>query len=429
MNIGIFSDTYYPQLNGVGTSIHTLQKALEAKGHNVYIFTPYDPKQNDGDNPHIIRLKSVPNLLIKGFRTCVAQPPSVLRKIDGLHLDLIHTQTEFSVGMLGKFVAVSRGIPMIHTYHTMYENYVHYIAGGHLITPKMAGDISAAFCNAASHVVVPTEKTRQLLLRYGVTKPIHTIPTGIDTENFRKGRFSPEEIADLRHTLGIEAETPVVVYVGRLAKEKNLDMVFRAMPTLLQQLPDMKFLIVGWGPEREHLEELSAQLGIDASVIFTGGVPWEEIGKYYQLGDVFCSASVSETQGLTFAEAMAAGVPVVAKKDPCIENIVTDGKTGLLFEQESDLPKLLYYILTEKTFAAELSQNGLSAMEELSVENFGNRLERLYTSILQSPEQPIPVAAPKVALAWSIKFISLPEKALGRRIIKHVHKKEPIEKK
>ena len=114
MNIGIFSDTYYPQLNGVGTSIHTLQKALEAKGHNVYIFTPYDPKQNDGDNPHIIRLKSVPNLLIKGFRTCVAQPPSVLRKIDGLHLDLIHTQTEFSVGMLGKFVAVSRGIPMIH---------------------------------------------------------------------------------------------------------------------------------------------------------------------------------------------------------------------------------------------------------------------------------------------------------------------------
>ena len=126
---------------------------------------------------------------------------------------------------------------------------------------------------------------------------------------------------------------------------------------------------------------------------------------------------------------MAAGVPVVAKKDPCIENIVTDGKTGLLFEQESDLPKLLYYILTEKTFAAELSQNGLSAMEELSVENFGNRLERLYTSILQSPEQPIPVAAPKVALAWSIKFISLPEKALGRRIIKHVNKKEPIEKK
>ena len=181
MNIGIFSDTFFPQLNGVATSIRTLATALEERGHNVYIFTPTDPRTNDADaEPNVFRLPSVPFVFVQNYRAAVLCPPSLRRKIDELQLDIIHTQTEFSMGMLGKLFSATRGIPMVQTYHTMYEDYVHYIGGGRIISQDMARDGSRIFCNAAMGVIAPTRKTEQLLTSYGVTKPISIIPTGIN---------------------------------------------------------------------------------------------------------------------------------------------------------------------------------------------------------------------------------------------------------
>lgn len=403
MNIGIFSDTYYPQLNGVATSIRTLVDGLRARGHCVYIFTPWDPRTADVHEEGVFRLPSMSVWFLKNYRAGLLASPLLLRKIHALHLDIIHTQTEFSLGFLGKFISTTQGIPMVHTYHTMYEDYVHYIANGHIISQEMAREFSKAFCNVTTDVIVPTKKTEQLLLSYGVTTPISIIPTGIDTSRLHKNNFAPEEILQLRQSLCLQADTPVVLSLGRVAKEKSIDVVMRAFSILRQQLPEAKMVIVGEGPEVQNLQLLAAELNIATHVIFTGGIPWTEIGKYYQLGTVFCSSSTSETQGLTFAEAMAAGVPVVAKKDPCIEDIITHNENGLLFETEEALPQLLFDVLTNAALRQRLSANGLVAMDALSVDTFCSNVEKLYCKIIETGEKPHRVATPAIPLVIGAK--------------------------
>lgn len=403
MNIGIFSDTYFPQLNGVATSIRTLSAALEERGHHVYIFTPSDPRCGQEKEPNVFRLPSIPVYFVRDYRAGYICPPHVLKQIHGMGLDIVHTQTEFPLGFLGKLISTTQGIPMVHTYHTMYEDYVHYIGGGHIVSPEMAREFSRMFCNTAMDVIAPTHKTEQLLKSYGVTKPISVIPTGIDTSRFRKERYDPDEILELRHSLGLERDTPVIISIGRIAREKSIDVVISALPKLLERLPDAKMVIVGEGNEIENLGQFAESIGVGSHVIFTGGKPWAEIGKYYQLGNVFCSASVSETQGLTFAEAMAGGVPVVAKKDECIENIITNGETGLLFEDDAELPGLLYRVLTDKALSARLSKASVQAMEQLSVETFADSVERLYQNILDSGERPKRISAPVIPLVIGAK--------------------------
>ena len=423
MKIGIFSDTYFPQLNGVATSIRTLATALEARGHNVYIFTPSDPRCYEGyDTLHVHRLPSIPVRFVRDYRAGYVFSPFLAKKIIDLDLDIIHTQTEFCLGALGRFISTTQGIPLIHTYHTMYEDYVHYIGGGHIISKEMARDFSGIYCNSATAVIAPTRKTEQLLKSYGVTKPISVIPTGINTSNFRKDKFSPEEILELRATLGLEADTPVIISIGRIAKEKSIDVVIAALPKLIEKLPDLKMVIVGEGNEIENLGKFAESIGVGDHVMFTGGKPWDEIGKYYQLGNVFCSASVSETQGLTFAEAMAAGVPVVAKKDECIENIITDNATGMLFESDEELPDLLYRVLTDKHLSARLSRASVEAMEALSVEAFADSVENLYQDILNSGDRPRKIAVPALPLVMGVKAVKGITK-IPRRLVRHTHQK------
>ncbi len=423
MNIGIFSDTYFPQLNGVATSIRTLATALEERGHHVYIFTPSDPRCGaDYDDLRVYRVPSVPVHFVQDYRAGYVFSPFLAKKIVDLELDIIHTQTEFCLGALGRFISTTQGIPLVHTYHTMYEDYVHYIGGGHIISKKMARGFSGIYCNAATAVIAPTRKTEQLLKSYGVTKPISIIPTGINTSNFRKDQFKPEEILELRKSLGLQADTPVIVSIGRLAKEKSIDVVIGALPKLIEKLPDLKMVIVGEGNEMENLSSFAESIGVREHILFTGGKPWKEIGKYYQLGNVFCSASVSETQGLTFAEALAAGVPVVAKKDECIENIIDDNVTGMLFEANEDLPDLLYRVLTDETLSNRLSKASVEAMEALSVDAFADSVEQLYQNILDSGERPRKIAAPALPLVMGVKAVKGITK-IPRKLAHHSHQR------
>ena len=382
MNIGIFSDTYFPQLNGVATSIRTLTHALREKGHTVYIFTPSDPRcEGQPEDEDIFRLPSIPVYFVRDYRAGYIFPPHILKKIKKLNLDIVHTQTEFPLGFLGKLVSTTEGI----------------------ISKNMAREFSSAFCNTAMAVIAPTHKTEQLLSGYGVTKPISIIPTGINTAHFRKENFDAAEILALRKSLGLKADTPVIISIGRIAKEKSIDVVISALPKLIEKLPEVQMVIVGEGNEIENLRNFAESIGVGAHVMFTGGKPWDEIGKYYQLGNVFCSASVSETQGLTFAEAMAGGIPVVAKKDECIENIITDGETGMLFEKNEDLPELLYRVLTDKALSEKLSTASIQAMDVLSVQNFADSVEQLYQNILEQEERPKPIAAPVIPFVIGAK--------------------------
>ena len=382
MNIGIFSDTYSPQVNGVVSSILTLEKKLREQGHNVYVFTISHPDA-EHDSPFVYRMASVPFVFLKDHRVGIVYSNKAVHKIKRLKLDLILSQTEFSMGIFARMMAKRLEIPIIHTYHTVYEDYMHYISKGVDFSPRIARKYSKSFCNHVDGVVAPTKKTEKLLKSYGVNKPIRIIPTGIDFTPFKPEHYTENEVAHLKEVFNIPPNDPIILFVGRIAKEKSIDVLIKAMPLLLEKMPLAKLVIVGDGPSRLELEELAHTLGVRHSVIFTGMQPWNTIGRMYQLGDVFVSASVTETQGLTFAEAMAAALPVIAMEDESIAGFVRDGYNGRLFHNVEELSDALYEVLSHTDYRNEMSQNAIHSIKPLSAETFGLNAEAFYLEILK----------------------------------------------
>ena len=382
MNIGIFTDTYYPQINGVATSVATLRNELEKRGHKVFLFTARDPAIDEKES-NVFRLPSMPFVFSPAYRATYMFPPKLLMRMRKFELDIVHTHTEFSLGLLGKIVSESMGKPHVHTYHTMYEEYTHYFANGHLVSRNMARRFSRFFCNRSDTVIAPVHSTREKLIQYGVKRPIEVIPTGINFSPFSKENFSDEEIAALKESLGIDPDCPVVVNVGRIAREKNIPALIGAMPKLLEHLPDAKLVMVGNGPIIGEMTALAATLGVSKAVIFAGGKPLNEIGRYYQLGDVFTTASTSETQGLTYYEAMASGVPVVAKSAASIATNLVDGFNCYLFDEDSQLADTLHKALTNKDENLSLTRNAYETITPLSSVKFGETVEALYENMIE----------------------------------------------
>lgn len=382
MNIAIFSDTYSPQVNGVVSSILTLEKKLRERGHKVYVFTISHPDAASNET-YVHRMASIPFVFLKDHRVGIMYSNKVVKEIKKLKLDLILSQTEFSMGMFARLISKKLDIPIVHTYHTVYEDYMHYVSKGIALSPNIARKYSKVFCNHVDGIVAPTKKTEKLLRSYGVKKPICIIPTGIDFTPFCPKSYTSDEIAKLKEIFDIPQKHPVVLFVGRVAKEKSIDIVIKAMPKLLEKVPAARLVIVGDGPERLALEELAANLGVRDEVIFTGMQPWNTIGRMYQLGDVFVSASVTETQGLTFAEAMAAGLPVVAMEDESIAGFVRNAYNGHLFHHVDELAEQLTRVLTDETYRKQLSQNARHSVKPLSAETFGHHAELFYKEVIK----------------------------------------------
>ena len=189
-------------------------------------------------------------------------------------------------------------------------------------------------------------------------------------------------MGQFKEELGIAKEDPVVLYIGRVAEEKSIDVVIKEFAKSLKKLPEAKLLIVGDGPSRTGLEELTAKLDITNSVIFAGEQPWAEIGKYYQLGDAFVSASTTETQGLTFVEAMAAKVPVVAKYDKNLEDMIQDQVNGLVFDKDEELSTLLVEVLTNEIKTKQLVEQAYQDAQELSAQQFAKKVEKIYAQVV-----------------------------------------------
>lgn len=382
MNIGIFTDNYLPQINGVATSIEILQKELKKLGHQVYIFAPNYPNVKD-DPPNVYRLPSVPFVFLKDHRVSTFYSNKALRQIKKLKLDIIASQTEFSLGLFAKIVSKRLSIPMIHTYHTVYEDYMHYISKGIEVSPVVARKYSKYFCNHVDALIVPTKKTERLLKSYGVTTQMRIIPTGIDFTPFRKESYTQEEIQKLKAVFHLPENVPVLLFIGRLAKEKSIEVILYGMQILVKKMPEAILFLVGDGPSRLELAELAQKLGIQNNVIFAGLQPWNTIGKFYQLGDVFVNASVSETQGLTFAEAMAASLPVIAKNDESISGLVRDGYNGKLFETPEEFAAILEKILYDKNYLSYLGENAARSIVHLSSEIFGMNAYNYYCDVIQ----------------------------------------------
>lgn len=373
MNIGIFTDTYYPQVSGVATSIKTLKEQLESQGHHVYIFTTTDPKvASDEYEKNIFRFTSIPFISFTDRRIAVRGLFRAYQVAKELQLDIVHTQTEFSMGWIGKFVAKYLKIPCIHTYHTMYEDYLHYVAKGKLLKPHHVKQMSRSFCYHMTGIIAPSERVLTTLEGYGVKSPITVIPTGVNLQKYRQ----PVKL-DIRKKYQIKEQTPLLLTLSRLAYEKDIDRLISVMPQLCHLLPNVLLMIVGDGPAREDLEQQVAELNIQPNVLFTGEISNDQVADYYHAADLFVSTSVSESQGLTYIEALASGLKVVTTHSPYTDDLLSDKEFGMTFEKLDDLANILFEYLT--TSQQSIETNKLNQkLSAISAADFGEKVIQFY---------------------------------------------------
>lgn len=383
MNIGLFTETYYPEINGVANSVYMLKKELEQRGHNVYVFTTTTPGAPEYEY-NVFRVPSIPFIFITERRVGLFYQPKLAHIIKKLHLDIIHTHTEFSLGIFGRIMARELKLPIVHTYHTIYEDYTHYLTRFKALDRRakaFARTYSKVCCNTVEQVIVPTEKTKELLMTYSVHKDISVIPTGIDLSKFDKNRYSLEDVNELKKKYNLRPEDKVMIYIGRISQEKNIEEIVNAMPEYMKTREKVKFVIVGSGPASEKLESLVQQYQLEDRFVFTGSQPWDSIGLFYQLGDVFVSASRSETQGLTYIEALASGLPIVAREDKCLEDILEKGKNGYSFTDREGL----YYGLDRILFGdkeTDYRSNAIEKVRQYSTQEFAHKVEKVYQQVV-----------------------------------------------
>lgn len=434
MRIGLFTDTYFPQVSGVATSIRTLKTELEKLGHTVFIFTTTDKDVNRYEDWQIIRIPSVPFFAFKDRRIAYRGFSTALEIARQYQLDIIHTQTEFSLGLLGVWIAKELRIPVVHTYHTQYEDYVRYIAKGMVIRPSMVKYIVRGFMSDLDGVICPSEVVYDLLMKYKVKVEKRVIPTGIELAKFERPEITSENMADLREKLGISNQETMLLSLSRVSYEKNIQAVLAALPTVLEENPDVKLVVAGDGPYLSDLKAQAKRLGITDAVVFTGMIAPSETALYYKAADFFISASTSETQGLTYLESLASGTPIIAHGNPYLDNVINDKMFGTLYYEERDLAGA---ILEAVIATPDLDEKSLAAkLYEISAEIFGRRVYEFYLDLIISkdfnndlyPEESVSKRLAKSVIYLPKKAIALPVNGSARmfkaskRQIKNIQK-------
>ena len=386
MRVGIFTESYPPLINGVSTSILNLQRALEKQGHEVFIVTVSDEKLKytiEGDGK-ILRLPSLQLMHCYDYKFTSVYPIKAISIIKKMNLDVIHSNVEFTVGIFARIVSEQLSIPLVHTYHTNWEDYTHYITKNKKILDELCKKIikyPLEFFEdkTVTELIVPSKKIYNLFKdKYKFTKNIHIVPTGIETNRFYKENFNFKEINNLKKTLGIKKKDFVIMTVSRLAKEKSVDKIINNHKKLLEKYPNFKLLIVGDGPDLEKLKALTYNLKIEKNVIFTGKVPLENVPLYYQLGNIFVTASTTETQGLTVIEAMSASMPIVAIKDDSFINSVLNDFNGYLFESDEEYIKYICKLYQDNNLYNRLSNQSRILSDDFSSEYFAQKVLKVY---------------------------------------------------
>lgn len=384
MRVGIFTDTYKPQVNGVVSSITTLERELRRLGHKVYIITTTDPDAPEVE-PNVLRIPSVEFKPAPQYRLGLVYSSKIIKKIKKLDLDILHSQTEWGVGTFARFAASKLEIPLVHTYHTLYEYYTHYIFKGHMVAQakKIAAAISKFYCEKCDSLIVPTRKVEEILYSYDVDKEMNIIPTGLDISKFYRKNYSEEDRIFVRESFGVEDTDFLCVYVGRVAEEKSIDVLIEMFSKI--EDPGYKFMIVGksYGDVEEKLKEQAYSLGIQDKIIFVGEIPHEKVAIYYQIGDVFLNASISETQGLTFVEAMAAETPVNARYDLNLEDLIVKNNAGLVYRDTEEFIGNIKKLKEDEEFKKRIIKNAFNVSQDYTAEKFGERVEELYKKTIE----------------------------------------------
>ena len=385
MKILITTDLYTTATNGVVTSVKNLWDELKKKGHDVRILTLSETHHSRREG-EVTFIRSLPIAVYPDVRMSFAKRHPLIKELIEWRPDVIHSQCEFFTFRFASYIAKKTHAPIVHTYHTLYEQYVAYIVPGKKLASFVVRNLSKLILRKVDRIIVPTRKVESTLLGYGMHQGMSVVPSGISLEQHQR-RISPEQRVQKRHELGIADDRLVLLNLGRLGTEKNIAELVDFFSKAIADDDRLLFLIVGDGPAREGLEKQAERLGVRDRVIFTGMVKPSEVQEYYQLGDVFVSASTSETQGLTYVEAAANGLPLICRRDPCIEGVVIDGENGYQYDDEDDFTEKLLQALSDPEWREHAKEKSEAIASLYDKKTFGCALEEIYKSLVELQKQ------------------------------------------
>jgi glycosyltransferase involved in cell wall biosynthesis len=383
MKIGVFSDSYRPYVSGVVLSIETFSRELSRLGHEIFVFAPDYPQVKGKKEPRLFRFPSFHTIFNREFYIALPLSWKARKYASRIGLDLIHVHSPFMLGQVGAGLARHLNVPLVFTYHTLYDQYMHYAPFAGQLTKKGIIRYAGNFCNRCDLVITPTGVIKEMIREQGVYKPVLAIPTGIYPERFQSGGSS-----FLQENFGISAQKKVLLFVGRIGKEKNLSFLLSAFALIAAQEREAVLVLVGGGPEERSLRSSAANLGIEGKVVFTGKLPPETVAGAYRSADLFVFPSVTETQGIVLVEAMAAGLPVVAKAAYGSLAMVDDGVTGYLCRgEEHEFAEKTLSILHDPQLKRRMSASALRQAEALAADKMALRLEKAYTALLAGDQE------------------------------------------
>lgn len=377
----ITTDLYTTQTNGVVTSVQNLFDELVSDGYDVRILTLSDNLHTHKEGP-VYYIRSVPmGVVYPDVRMPVSFHNSLIRELIDWCPDVIHSQCEFFSFQFASHISKATGAPIVHTYHTLYEQYVTYVVPSRRLGRMLVRLLSRKRLKRVKTVIAPTAKVENALQGYGLRNPISVVPSGIRLEQ-HESRLSPEERRQRRQDLGIAEDAQVLLNLGRLGTEKNLEELMELFAEAKKENDSLVFLIVGDGPARPALQAQAQKLGVADSVIFAGMVPPDKVQEYYQLADVFASASTSETQGLTYVEAAANGLPLVCRRDDCLQNVLKDGENGYEYTNDREFLDAILSVMADPQWREEASRKSQKIAASFGKKAFGEAIEGIYESVL-----------------------------------------------
>jgi glycosyltransferase involved in cell wall biosynthesis len=386
MHIAKFTNNYLPVINGVVRSVRSFRDQLTRQGHNVFIFAQEAENYVDED-PFIFRYLSMNLPLANDIPTVIPLSPFIDRLLPAFKLDVIHTHHPFLLGQTAAVKAQELNLPLVFTFHTQYREYTHYVPFPAEIVQNFLKDAidrwMRDYMRRCQHIIIPSESMREILVKqYGLKNNFTVIPTGIDLEAYRTA--SGEKIRKKRNW----ENDIVMISVGRLAPEKNWEVLLNAVALVLKDIPNFRLVLIGDGQDRKNLEVLTKELGIRKRVTFFGALAFSEIPAYMKAANLFGFASITETQGLATLEAMAAGLPIVAVDASGTRDILKNGQQGYLVENNAEaLAAGIKKLLSNPERMQKFAEAALKKAQSFSIELLTKKLLTGYEQAIHAKKK------------------------------------------
>ncbi|NIZ47181.1 glycosyltransferase [Entomospira nematocerorum] len=383
MRIALFTDTYLPQKNGVAVAVNQLKHELVKLGHDVYVYTIHIPSEGGEIEEQVLRSRAllVPRLGADENLLAFPSRHKTLKQLKSDNIDIIHTHTELPQGFLGRYCAKALGIPHIHTVHTMWADYRHYLFRGRLLTERNVAFIYHIFLRKTTAVITPSMKAQLFLERLSI-KGVH-INNGVDEENFAAS-LSVARQNTLRQQLGIELRHKVIIFVGRLAPEKRAIPLFEVLASVMQQRKDVISIFIGEGVDAETMKHKAVEKNISNKCFFMGKVEHHEIANYYAISDIYVTVSLSEVQPMTLIEALLSSLPIISRQDSAYNGLVMQNQNGGQYATDAAVLEAILELLDNPELLASYSAYSRTLSQKFTARANAEETLSLYHRALEA---------------------------------------------